>query len=348
MIQFIRLLRLLWKHPLQVVLSAILAAGIGIAFGFARPLSYSSSGQVMIPTSDVVARGSSVKPETSVLSIKLNQYIENQLQDDVNKKLETRAGELQSLLASKERNPLFYTLTATAKNAAVAQSAVEISATALIEKFHALSKEQVDQLTAEVTKRLEPLRQQESPLKASEIAKQAELDLLQAQIRNLEGSLAAARETVLRAQITGNFASATTAGKVVTTLQDQINGVAAQVPPRQTELGQIRTQLGQIDAQRQGLEELIRQANDVYLTSFVTAVVSIPPSSPSTGMKLRMAQILGLEVVVAVVVACAVIVRLDRTQVAAMLRRRSPTGTDTVALHDVGTDGGGPSNWSGA
>ena len=48
-------LSLLWRHRVTLVISAVLAAVVGLFFGLTGPIAFTSNGQLLLPATDPVA-----------------------------------------------------------------------------------------------------------------------------------------------------------------------------------------------------------------------------------------------------------------------------------------------------
>lgn len=257
-------------------MATIAAALVAVPVSYLLPLSYTSTAQVLIPARDPVM-GNDSRAGTSVVALRIADYASRQITHDVRQALNEDASILISLRVSRERNPIFFRLTSTARSARLANRSLDVAAVLLIEKTNALAEEQIEALSEDVLPRIEQLRSAEAPLRAQESAKQTEFEVMRDKKRHLEGSLLQAGDTVDRARITGGSASASAAQAVAADLQKEIEALNPLIEPLRAELEVIQGQLSTIVGQRERLEELLYSSTQSYVSSRVASVVSEPP-----------------------------------------------------------------------
>jgi hypothetical protein len=315
-------LSLLWRHRVTLVISAVLAAVVGLFFGLTGPIAFTSNGQLLLPATDPVAASANAgKPDNSLVGIQVKAYADKSLSDDVRRGLGAEATLLSSFRATRQRDPLFYKLTAEADRGPVAKAAVQSGADLLIKKASDLAKAQVDKLQALVTQRLGPLDQQSVTAAADVLTKQASVDQLAEQMKSLQGQIDAAREAAARAAVSGK-GSTSTGSAIASSVQGQVDALNKQLIPAQTALEQAKSKAGVINAQRQGLQDQVQKATDSYLSTQVSAALAAPPSKPFSGRKLHLVTMVGLEIIVSLAVAAASIAWLERRQLSKILRGR--------------------------
>jgi hypothetical protein len=328
-------------------MSAVFAALVGVFFGLTGPVTLTSNGQLLLPASDPVnAQGPTAsKPESSLIGIQLKTYAGGDLKDDVRRQLKEDAALLDSFSAVRQRDPIFYRISASAKKGRVAKDAVQAGADLMIAKAAELSKAQVDKLQALVTQRLGPLDQQSAAAAADQLTKQATVDNIQKQVASLQGQADAAREAAARAAVSGK-GSASTGSAIASSVQSQLDALNKQLIPAQAALEQAKSKAAVIDAQRQGLQDQVQKATDNYLTTQVASSLAAPPSRPISGRKLRFVSLVMLEALVGLVTAGAVIAWRERRQLARMLRRnRGAAGRRPApSLSGLGTPAPAPAH----
>jgi hypothetical protein len=277
-------LSLLWRQRAVIVVSAVFAAVIGVVFGLTGPITLTSNGQLLLPATDPVnAQGpTATKPENSLVGIQLKTYAGTTLPDDVRRQLKGDAALLDSFSATRQRDPIFYRVSASAKKGRVAKEAVQAGADLLVAKAGELAKDQVDKLQTLVTQRLGPLDQQAVAASADQLTKQAGVDNLQNQAKSLQGQIDSAREAASRAAVSGK-GSASTGSAIVSSVQSQLDALNKQLIPAQAALEQAKSKSAVIEAQRQGLQDQVQKATDAYLTIQVSSALAAPPSRPISG-----------------------------------------------------------------
>jgi hypothetical protein len=317
-------LSLLWRHRVTLVISAVLAAVVGLFFGLTGPITFTSNGQLLLPATDPVAAqggGNAGKPDSSLVGIQVKTYADRELSDEVRKALGGDAALLNSFTARRQRDPIFYKLTADADRGPVARAAVQAGADALIKKATELAKAQVDRLQTFVTESLGPLDQQSVAASTEVITKQGGVDNLASQARALQAQIEAARAAAARAAVSGN-GSVSTGSAIASGAQAQLDALNKQLIPAQAALEQAKSRAAVINAQRQGLQDQVQKATDVYLGSRVSSALAAPPTRPVSGRKLKLATMVGLEILVALAVAAAAIAFGERRQLARAMRSR--------------------------
>jgi hypothetical protein len=319
-------LSLLWRHRVTLVVSAVMAAVVGLFFGLTGPIRFTSNGQLLLPASDPVqANGGASKPDNSLVGIQVKTYADNGLSDDVRRQLGADARQLDSFHATRQRDPLFYKISAEAQHGPVAKAAVQAGADLLVKKAGELSEAQVKRLQDEVTKRLGPLDQESVTVAADVITKQTAFEHLQDQAKSLQGQIDAAREAAARAAVSGK-GSSSTGSSIASGVQAQLDALNKQLIPAQVAYEQAKSKQSVIDAQRQGLQDQVQKATDNYLSTQVSAALAAPPSKPFSGRKLRLVTMVALEIIVSLAVAAASIAWLERRQLSRALRTRFGRG----------------------
>jgi hypothetical protein len=315
---------LLWRNRGILVVSAVLASVVGVFFGLTGPITFNSNGQLLLPATDPVAAtngGSSGRADNSLVGIQVKAYADKGLGDDVRRALGKDAPLLVGFSANRQRDPIFYKLTAEADRGPVAKAAVQAGADALIKKASDLAKAQVDRLQTLVTERLGPLDAQSVTLAAEVLTKQATADGLAGQAKSVQGQIDAAREAAARAVVSGK-GSASAGSAVASALQSQLDGINKQLIPAQTALEQAKSKAGVVNAQRQGLQDQVQKATDTYLSALVSASLAAPPSKPFSGRKLRLVSLVGVEILLALAVAAAGIAWNERRMLSKAVRGR--------------------------
>jgi hypothetical protein len=317
-------LSLLWRHRVTLVVSAVLAAVVGVIFGLTGPITFTSNGQLLLPAVDPVTSqgsGAGTKPDNSLVGIQVKTYADHDLSDDVRRAIGKDAALLNSFSAKRQRDPIFYRLSADADRGPVAKAAVQAGADALIKKAIELSKAQVDRLQTLVTERLGPLDQQAVTASSDVITKQTAFDALESQAKSLQGQIDAARAAAARAAVSGN-GSTSTGSAIASSVQAQLDTLNKQLIPAQVAYEQAKSKAAVIDAQRQGLQDQVQKATDSYLSMQVSAALAAPPSKPFSGRKLKLVSLIGVEILVALAVAATSIAWIERRQLGQAVRGR--------------------------
>ncbi|MBA3653831.1 MAG: hypothetical protein H0W70_06510 [Actinobacteria bacterium] len=317
-------LSLLWRHRVTLVISAVLAAVVGLFFGLTGPITFTSTGQLLLPATDPVAAGgggNAGKPDASLVGIQVKTYSDKDLSGEVRRALGQDAPLLNSIRAVRLRDPVFYRLTAEAKRGPVARAAIQHASDAMITKASDLAKSQVEKLQKLVTERLGPLDQQSVTAAGEVITKQTAYESLAAQAKSLQGQIDAAREAAARAAVSGK-GSSSTGSAIAGSVQSQLDNLNKQLIPAQVAYEQAKSKAAVINAQRQGLQDQVQKATDSYLATQVSASLAAPPTRPISGRKLKLATMVALEILVSLAVAAASIAWLERRQVASGLRGR--------------------------
>lgn len=304
-------------------MSAVFAAVIGVIFGLTGPITLTSTGQLLLAASDPVnSQGATAtKPENSLVGNQLKTYAGSALGDDVRRALKSDAAMLDSFSATRQRDPIYYRVSASAKKGRVAKAAVQAGADALVAKAAELSKAQVDRLQALVTQRLGPLDEQAVTTAADQTTKQAAVDNLNNQVKSLQGQIDSAREAAARAAVSGK-GSASTGSSIASSTQAQLDALNKQLAPAQAALEEAKSKAAVVNAQRQGLNDQVQKATDAYLTTQVSSSLVAPPTKPVSGRKLRLVSLVMLEALVGVVVAGGVIAWRERHQLRQLLGGR--------------------------
>src|SRR5438270_13843372 len=110
-------LSLLWRHRVTLIVSAVLAAIVGVFFGLTGSTTLTSSAQLLLPAADPVSAtsgNSTNKPDNSLVGIQVSAYANTTLGDDVRRALGNDAAKLGSFSATRQRDPLFWKVSAEA------------------------------------------------------------------------------------------------------------------------------------------------------------------------------------------------------------------------------------------
>jgi hypothetical protein len=305
---------------MTLVVSAVAAAVVGLFFGLTGPITFTSGGQLLLPAADPVAAQGG-KPASSLVGIQTKTYADRDLSDDVRKELGPDARLLNSVRATRQRDPIFYKISAEADKGPVARAAVQHASDLMIKRSSDLAKAQVDRLQTLVTERLGPLDQQAVAAAAEVITKQTAYESLAAQARSLQGQIDAARAAAARAAVSGNGSTAT-GGAIASSAQSQLDTLNKQLIPAQVAYEQAKSKAAVIEAQRQGLQDQVQKATDTYLSALVSSSLAAPPSRPFSGRKLKLATMVGLEILVSLAVAGVILTWQERRQIARALSRR--------------------------
>jgi hypothetical protein len=313
----------------MLVVSGVLAAVVGLYFGLTGPITFNSNGQLLLPATDPVAaqaNGSAGKADNSLVGIQVKAYADKELEGDVRRAIGQDASSmLNSFTAIRQRDPIFYKLSADADRGPVAKAAVQAGADAMIKKANELGKVQIDKLQALVTERLGPLDTQSVAADADVLTKQAGVDSMSAQARSLQGQIDAAREAAARAAVSGK-GSTSTGSAIAGSVQSQLDSLNKQLIPAQAQLEQAKSKAAVIKAQRQGLQDQVQKATDSYLGSQVSSALAVPPTKPFSGRKLKLVSMVGLEIIVSLAVYAASVAWLERRQLGRILRTRLGRG----------------------
>jgi hypothetical protein len=261
------------------------------------------------------------------VGIKVKSYADKELEGDVRKALGANGALLDSFSATRQRDPIFYRINATAAKGPIARQAVQVGADTLIKKADEISKAQLDELQRRVTVALVPLDQQSAPAAADLILKQAAVDNISGQVNTVQGQLDAAKKAQAAGIVSGRGTSSSSSA-VIATLQSQLDGLNKQLAPAQAALISAKSKNSGIEKQRIGLEGAVQSATESYITSFVSASLAAPPSKPISGRKLQLVSMVTLEVILGVAVAAALIAWQERRQLARALRTRLGRGNN--------------------
>ncbi|MBA3754617.1 MAG: hypothetical protein H0X01_10895 [Nitrospira sp.] len=293
-----RLMTLIWKHRLVLLLSIVVSLAVVIPVASIAPVTYTSSGEFLIPTTDPLTGDLT---DTSPLGRSTDDYARESLADDVRVGLESNSDELISISATRDNDQdETYSLVAEASSASVATEGVSLGAKILSSAAETLSASQISSFNRRVVDELVDLEVERTRIH--------KLSLVQA--RKTESL----RDLIAVARSTGDAD--------LKALEDELS-------KERVVLAGYQQRIDLIKSKSENLKRLIANVNDVSITRVASSSLISSPSIPTTGSDARLIQLAGIAVLAGLTVALLVTLWLERRT---MFGWRRTTSSD-MRLH---------------
>jgi len=315
----VNFLPLLWSHRRALVLSAVVALLVAVPFGLLTPASYTSTSTVLFPTTEP---GAANGHGETVLSLRLQQYTDNDYATDVNKALGKQAGDVSSVSANQSKpDPIQYDVSVDAGSAKHATSAIKVATKVLTDKYAAITQAEVDHIQSDVTSQLGPLTSQKSALDAQIAAKKTEIDALNQQISGFDARIASIRAATAKDVLAGSSSASGAADRAIAPIQAQENALLPQLTAKRTELDSLTTQSDQVGTHQTTLLDALSTAQKTYVSGLAVSNVS-PPDTPTSNTLIRLIESTGLAIILALALSCVAIVWLERSPIWRWVKNR--------------------------
>lgn len=276
-----RLMTLFWKHRLVLLLSIVVSLAVVIPISSLTPVTYTSSGEFLIPTTDPLTGDLT---DTSPLSLSIDDYARQSLPDDVRAEIGADSDGLISIGATRENDQdETYTLLAEASSPPVATEAVTVAARVLSSAAKGLSASQISRFNSQVVQELVDLDVERARLHILMIAQGKKTQSL--------------RDEIAVARSSGDA---------------DVRALEAELSKEYRVLAGYRQRIDIINSKSRNLEELSANINDVRVTRVASSSLISPPSTPTTGSESRLIQLAAIAVIAGLLAALLITLWLER------------------------------------
>lgn len=276
-----RLMTLLWKHRMVLLLSIVVSLAVAIPIASLSPVTYTSTGVFLIPTTDPLT---GALTDTSPLSLSIDDYARNGLADDVRDRLGADSDELIFVSALRDNDQDdTYTLVAEATSASIASEGVAAAASVLGSTAESLSVSQAARFNRQVVEDLVDLEVERARLHKREVVQAR-------QTNSLVDQIAVARST---------------GDADLKALEDELSNERRVLAGYKQRIAIIKSKSG-------NLERLSANVNDARVTRIASSSLISPPSTPTTGSDARLIQLAAIAVLAGLLTTLLVTLWLER------------------------------------
>ena len=290
-----RLMTLLWKHRLLLLLSIVVSLAAVIPIASIAPVTYTSTGVFLIPTTDPLTGDLT---DTSPLSLSIDDYVRKALDEDVRNGLGSDSDELISISAIRENEQdETYSLVAEASASSVATESVAVGAQVLSSAAKSLSAAQATRFNRQIVEELVDLEVQRVRLHKLAVVQSRKNESL--------------RDLIAVARSTGDA---------------DLQALEEKLAEERRVLAGYGQRIDIIKSKSGNLEKLSANINDVRVTRVASSSLISPASTPTTGSEARLIQLAGIAVIAGLTAAFLITAWLERRTMFGW-RRTSPSDT---------------------